>query len=199
MTEKNQARLNEILSRIAHKPSTDDLWALHGVLLACTADQPHAQLANEVAREFYLYLSELQSKMTSQQYNELASWMDIGAVGMVALQDILAERGSFWKNLLLGGMGESLMALASRQYVKAWKQELQSVQQRTAWNLYGMLWQLSCQQQPDMETSKRQTLIDTALTPLLDENQPFETQVLLVLRLFQAVLLLLATPLCSAQ
>jgi hypothetical protein len=191
------SRLKELLNRVAHQPTATDLWKMRGALLACTQEYHDAQLIDEIAREFFLYLSELQSKMTARQYNELASRLDIGSVGMLALQDILLERENFWKNLLLGGAGEGLMVLASRQYIKAWEQELKSVQRRAAWVLYGVLWQLSQQSQPDMAVSERQALIENSLGPALDDDTSFETKTLLLLRLFQTVLLLLAAPLCA--
>ena len=199
ITTDHPTRLNELLNRIARQPTTDDLWALRGTLLACTQGQPEAQLAHEIAREFYMYLSELQSKMNARQYNELASLLDIGSVGMLALQDIIFEEKDLWKNLLLGGIGEGLMVLASRQYVKAWEQELKSVHRRAAWSLYGVLWQLSCEHQPDVATSERQALIEATLAPALDDDTPFESRMLLLLRLFQTLLLLLGAPLCNPQ
>jgi hypothetical protein len=198
-TTDHLTRLNELLNRIARQPTTDDLWALRGTLLACAQGQPETQLAHEVAREFYLYLSELQSKMNARQYNELASLLDIGAVGFLALQDILLEEKDLWKNLLLGGVGEGLMVLASRQYVKAWEQELKSLHRRAAWTLYGVLWQMSCQHQPDVATSERQALIEATLAPALDDDTPFGSRMLLLLRLFQTLLLLLGAPLCNPQ
>lgn len=198
-TTDHLTRLNELLNRIARQPTTDDLWALRGTLLACAQDQPETQLAHEVAREFYLYLSELQSKMNARQYNELASLLDIGAVGFLALQDIILEEKDLWKNLLLGGIGEGLMVLASRQYVKAWEQELKSLHRRAAWTLYGVLWQMSCQHQPDVATSERLALIEATLSPALDDDTPFESRMLLLLRLFQTLLLLLGAPMCNSQ
>jgi hypothetical protein len=197
VTQKDLTRLKDLLSHIAHEPTCNDLWTLRGTLLVCTQDQPEGQLVNEVAREFYIYLSELQSKMTARQYNELASRLDIGSVGMLALQDIIVEHEHLWTSLLLGGIGEGLMVLASRQYIKAWEQELKSVHRRAAWTLYGVLWQLSHQYQPEMASNERQALIETTLAPALDEQTPFETKALMLLRLFQTVLLLLAAPLCA--
>lgn len=196
---ENLARLSELLSGIARQPTADDLWALRGALLACVEDHPDVQRVGEVAREFYLYLNELQSKMSARHYNELASRLDIGSVGTLALQDILLERENLWQNLLLGGLGEGLMVLASRQYVKAWEQELRSVHRQAAWALYGVLWELSRQYQPDMVTSERQALIEGTLAPAMDDDTPSEAKTLLLLRLFQTVLLLLAAPLWAAK
>jgi hypothetical protein len=186
--------LQEQLNRIARLPTAADLWKLHGTLLACMQDEPDTQLALHVARHFYLYLSELQSKLTARQYNELASRLDIASVGVLALQDILIEHEHLGKSLLLGGIGESLMVMASRQYVRAWEQELRSVQRDAAWTLYHVLWQLSRQYQPEMRASKRRALIDATLEPALDDDASLESRMLLLLRLFQVSLLILLAP-----
>lgn len=186
--------LRELLNRIASQPTTSDLWALRGALLA-RHDEPGAMQAHAIAREFYLYLSELQSKLDARQFNELASLLDVGAVGMLALQDILLEKQDLWKNLLLGGLGEGLMVLASRQYVRAWARELELTNRRVAWTLYDALWQISRQLQPQQAEVERQALIEASLAPVLDDATPLEAKVLLMLRLFQTVLLTLIAPL----
>jgi hypothetical protein len=191
--------LQEQLNRIARLPTATDLWKLHGILLACTQEKPDAQLALHIARHFYFYLSELQSKLTARQYNELASRLDIASVGVLALQDILIEHEHLGKSLLLGGIGESLMVMASRQYVRAWEQELRSVQRDAAWTLYHVLWQLSCRFQPGMRASQRRTLIDATLEPALDDDVSLETRILLLLRLFQVSLLILLAPYYTPQ
>lgn len=199
MTQPAKENLTDILTRIARQPTIDDLWTVRGTLLACTQDGREADLVHEIAREFFIYVSELQSKMTARHYNELASWLDMGSVGMLALQDILTEQKDLWKNLLIGGLGEGLMVAASRQYIKAWEQELRSLHRRAAWALYGVLWQLSLNYQPDLPDGERQALIEATLAPALDDDVTFETKTLLLLRLFQTVLLLLAEPLCAAH
>jgi hypothetical protein len=195
--EDKSALLEEQISRVARFPTANELWKLHGALLACTRGQPDAELTLKVAREFYVYLSELQSKMTSRQYNELASRLDIASVGVLALQDILIEQENLGKSLLLGSIGEGLMILASRQYVKAWEQELKAVHRNAAWTLYDVLWHLSRHYQPDLAATERLALIEATLAPALDDNAPFETRLLLLLRLFQVSLLLQIARLCA--
>ena len=198
-TADHRVLLEEQINQIARIPTAGAVWQLHGALLASTQGQPGMERTLQVAREFYVYLSELQSKMTSRQYNELASRLDIASVGMLALQDILTEQEHLGKSLLLGGIGEALMVLASRQYVKAWEQELKSVHRYAAWSLYDALWHLSLQYQPTLATGERLALIDTTLAPALDDDTPFETRTLLVLRLFQVSLLLLIAPLTKGD
>ena len=197
--KEESMRLDELLNHVARRPTTEDLWMLRGALLDSAEEQPDAQLVHEIAREFFLYVSELQSKMTARAYNVLASRLDIGAVGVLALQDILIEQENLAKNLLLGGLGEGLMVAASRQYVKAWEEELRALHRQVAWTLYGVLWRLSREHQSKMTANERRALIETTLAPALDDSTPFETKTLLVLRLFQIVLLLAAAPYCEQQ
>jgi hypothetical protein len=89
------------------------------------------------------------------------------------------------------------MILASRQYVKAWEQELKAVHRNAAWTLYDVLWHLSRHYQPDLAAAERLALIEATLAPALDDNAPFETRLLLLLRLFQVSLLLQIARLCA--
>jgi hypothetical protein len=196
-TDEQTERLKELLNRVAHHPTVADLWKLRGTLLACTQGRADGILVDQVACEFYLYLSDVQSKLTARQFNALASRLDIGSVGLVALQNLMTHGEGFWPSLLLGGAGEGLMVLASRQYIKAWEQELQSVQRRAAWTLYGVLWQLSSQNRPELSADARRAMIEATLAPAVDEDTPFEAQMLLMMRLFQTLLLVLSAPLCG--
>jgi hypothetical protein len=199
VTQGKGTSLRELLDQLARHPQPVHLWNLRGALLACTTEHPDTRLLDEITKEFFIYLNELHSKLTARQYNELASRLDIGSVGMLALQDILVEHTDLWKNLALGAVGEGMMVLASRQYVKAWEQELGSVQRHAGWVLYGVLWELSQQNQPGLGVAERQALIEGILQPIWDEETPLEGQILLLMRLFQILLLLLAAPLCEEQ
>ena len=155
LEQKHLSNLNEVLSNIARKPAPDDLWALRGAMLSCAQTGQDTQLVHQVISEFYSYVSEVQAKISAQGYNELASRLDIASVGVLALQDILVERENLGLSLLLGSLGEGLMVLASRQYVKAWEQELRSVHRRAAWVLYDVWWRLSLQYRPDIAAAER--------------------------------------------
>jgi hypothetical protein len=197
LKQQPQIYMSELLGSIARKPTADDLWALRGAVLACEEAGHDTQLVHRVIREFYSYVSEVQSKISAQRYNELASRLDIASVGVLALQDIMVERENLGLSLLLGSFGEGLMILASRQYVKAWEQELRSVHQRAAWVLYDVWWRLSLQYRPDIPGDDRRALIDATIAPARESDLTFEERMLLLLRLFQIALLLLSAPLCD--
>jgi len=133
--------LSEVVQPIIASPTPGALVALQGALLALELESEAVSQALEITGQFHTYLSELQSKITAKQYNEVASRLDIGAVGTVALENIVAtQKEQFWKRLLLGGLGEALMVAASRQYVRAWDAETSLVHTQAAWYLSEALW-----------------------------------------------------------
>ena len=148
--------LRSAMGQVLTAPTPDSLVQLQGALLACSDQGEPVMQALKVAGRFYSYLSELQSKITARQYSELASLLDIGAVGAVALENILASgEGDWWQRLLLGGTAEALMIGASRQYIKAWTIETQLVHTKAAWYLSEALWHTSVQMQPEIAAEQR--------------------------------------------
>ncbi|MGD9049546.1 MAG: hypothetical protein PVF77_15925, partial [Anaerolineae bacterium] len=85
--------LQEAIGPILSLPTPEALLALQGALLVSGRQGEAADRALEVAGHFYAYLSELQSKISSRNYSEMASRLDIGAVGAVALENILSSEG----------------------------------------------------------------------------------------------------------
>jgi len=198
--ERGSARLGEVLGCIARQPKSEDLWRLRVALLAYADDGPaeHRSLidqALDLTREFDQYLSELKSKLQARHYNELASRLDMGAVGALAIQNLLTEGRESLKSYLLGGLSEGMIILASRQYIKAWDREMRSAHHRAVWFLYGALWRISRQAQPGLAADKRQALIDDLMSPAMDEEAPPQVRATLLTRLFQIGLLVLLAPL----
>jgi len=143
----------DLLGRLLTEPSPADLLALQTRLLVAEADPERAAAAGcalAVAREFNAYLSELEAKISARQYSELASLLDIGAVGAVALENLIEAGETLKQRLLLGGLSEALMIAASRQYVRAWGREMKPVHMRAVWFLRAELWRLSIAGRPDM-------------------------------------------------
>jgi hypothetical protein len=184
----------DLLHRLLTQPTPADLLALQTALLAAEADPAaHADAARralEVAREFHAYLSELQAKSSAREYSELASKLDIGAVGSVALENLAEAGESLLKRILLGGLSETLMVLASRQYVKAWSREMRPLHGQAVWFLRGELWRLSSAGRPDMSPEERAVLVDGLLAPALDDSTADEVCVALLGRLFQVLLVI---------
>ena len=183
----------DLLGRILVEPTPADLLALQTLLLVAEAEPERrdtARRALDVVSEFYTYLGEIESKVSAREYSELASLLDIGAVGAVALGNLTEVGEALQQRMLLGALGEFLMVLASRQYVKAWDREIIPVHMRAAWFLRGELWRLSTTGRPDMPIEDRAALVDSLLAPALDDNEADEIRIGLLGRLFQELLVI---------
>ena len=178
--------LQEAIQPILSIPTPEGLIALQGALLAHGKESEAAERALEVAGRFHHYLSDLQSKLTSRNFSELASRLDIGAVGAVALENLIAsEPEEFWKRLALGGVAEGLMVAASRQYVKGWEVETGLVHSQAAWYLTEALWHVSGEMQPE----QRWEMIQELLAPAHDPAVPAREKAMLLGRIFQILLI----------
>jgi len=170
-------------------PTPDSLVLLQGALLGSGQQREPVMQALEIAGHFHSYLSELHSKITARQYSELASILDIGAVGAVALENILAAgEGDWWQRVVLGGTAEALMIGASRQYIKAWEVETGPVHTGAAWYLTEALWHVSLKMQPNLETEKRLEAVQALLAPAHDAEAPSPEKAILLGRVFQMLL-----------
>jgi hypothetical protein len=145
--------------------------------------------ALEIAGQFHAYLCELESKISARDLSELASRLDIGAVGMVAIENLIANKDDkLWQRLLMGGLGEGLMVAASRQYVRAWQVETGLVHRNAAWYLARVLWQMSQELQPGLPDDQRWQIVQSLLAPAHDADVPAEAKALLLGRIFQLLL-----------
>jgi hypothetical protein len=195
--------LTEALLGVFSGPEPDDLIVLQEALLAFpVSGQEKARVwqkqALELAGQFYTFLIQIQAKTSARSYNELASWLDVGAVGLVAFQRLTNREEVGLSDILTGLLAEGLMVLASRQYVKAWDEEAALIPKQSAWLLRQSLWELSQEFQPDLPADTRRDTIQQALAPALDSAVSPEVQLVLLGRLYQALLqvrcyLLLAT------
>jgi len=186
-------RLNTTLAAVLTQPTPHALWDLRADLLALSDRLPSTRREEvdwtlDIAREFHRYAAELRSKMTAREYSQLASRMDIGSVGMLAVQDLATEREHLLESLFLGGLSEGLMVLATLQYVKAWEAEMALVHEQAVWWLFEGLWRLSSEFRPEMATDERQRLIDALLSPARSEETEPAVKATLLVRLFQALL-----------
>ncbi len=131
--------------------------------------------------------------MSAHEYSKLATLLDIGAVGGVALERVLESEvtsAELWRRLLIGAVSESLMVWASRQYVQAFRAEITSVYQTAAWHLYDELWRISEQAQPEQEPATRRQAIDQLLAPIHDQKLEDTVKAVLIGRIFQILLLI---------
>ena len=193
--------LPDAVQSVMGQPTPTALVALQGALLASQPQQDEAvDRALETAGQFHAYLSELQSKIAARDYSELASRLDIGAVGAVALENLVTStEEDFWQKLLLGGIAESLMVAASRQYIRGWEVETGLVHTRAAWYLSEALWRTSAQMQPNLPPQQRWQAIQSLLAPVHSSDVPAPDKALLLGRLVQVLLLTRLHPLLPAR
>ncbi|MBN1201825.1 MAG: hypothetical protein JXJ20_08220 [Anaerolineae bacterium] len=191
--------VESLLQHILSEPSPDDLWRLHPHLLAL--DKPGAEPARELARQFYCYLGCLHSKLTSKQYSMVAAGLAAGSVGILALQEMMRaaaeDRAHLIRDLLVGGLAETMELSSTVQHVKAWDTEFKLVHEEAIWHLYAELWQLSAETQPGLSHDKRAALIDSLLSAVRDSNTDNNLRAALIIRLFQVLLVLRLTPLLT--
>ncbi len=181
--------LNNAIQSILSQPTLEALIGLQGALLVVGEEGEVRERALEVTGQFFHYLSDLKSKLTSRNYSELASLLDVGAVGAVALGSAISgEAESLWKRLFVGGLAEGLMVAASRQYVKGWVVETGLVHSQAAWYLAGALWRVSSEMQPDLPPAQRWEAIQALLTPARDPDVPAPEKAVLLGRIFQILL-----------
>lgn len=182
--------LDEIVRALLRQPQAGTLVELQGALLASAAgDGPARAMALEIAGHFYRYLCELQSKLSAREYSELASRLDVGAVGAVALENVVSpDAEGFWRRLLMGGLAEALMVAASRQYVKAWVAETDVVHRCATWCLADILWRVSAGAEPALAGERRWEAIQALLAPARSDDLSGSEKAILLVRIFQVLL-----------
>jgi hypothetical protein len=184
-----------ILQRILTKPGACDLLAMQSVLLAweektgAPVEGERIAAALTLLEDFYVYLVGLESKLEAHTFAELASKMDMGAVGVVIAGSIRSAGDQLLERVLMGGLSETLMVLASRQYIKAFDRDLEAFFLQVAWQLRAHLWRFSAARRPELTPEDRATLIDALLASILDTKTPSGAKPIVLGCLFQVLLL----------
>jgi hypothetical protein len=189
--------LAKSLEPVLRRPDPSALAALQEALLVEVASSAERDLCLALAGQYHRYLVELHSKLTARQYSELASWLDITAVGLVAFEDLIRGTATSWRDLLVGLASEGIMAIGSRQYIKAWAVELGPLHEEATWILREALWRLSEEMQPDLTAAHRLEAVRSMLPESLGQAQPSARAVVLG-RLFQILLLIRVSRLLPA-
>ncbi|MCA9972234.1 MAG: hypothetical protein KC425_18555 [Anaerolineales bacterium] len=183
--------MNPTLTPVFTQPSCEALCALQADLLQA-GHAPDAPLL-ALLDHYFIFLNELSASMSAREFSHLATKFDIGAVGGVAVQNLL-EAGSdwstLWKRALAGALSETLMVVASRQYVRAAEAEIVAVYRNAGWYLYRALSQLIARLQPAQPAAERRRLLDQLLAPVHAPDVPGATKAILLGRLFHLLLLI---------
>ncbi len=180
--------LAESLALVLSEPSRECLWRLRGDLLG-EGVSPDAPLITIIGA-FHAYLDRIQTGISSRDFSHLASKLDISAISGVILER-LAEAGDsqdLAMGILSGALTEGLMVLATRQHVRAWEGELESVHRGAAWRLYDELWRWSSQRNPEIEPFERRALIDALLEPAMSPETSGLVKAVIIGRLLQLVI-----------
>ncbi len=186
--------LSTALHTVLRQPSPAALVALQEALLAGAAPSTDRDRCLALAGQFHRYLLELQTRLTARQYSELASWLDMTAVGLVAFEELIRGTATGWRDLLIGLASEGAMVLGSRQYIKAWAVEVGPIHEDATWSLREALWRLSEEMQPELPAEQRLAAVRSTLPASLDQAQHSVRSVVLG-RLFQTLLLVRVTQL----
>lgn len=182
--------VTDALAAVLRRPDPATLVTLQEAVLVEHAGSPARSRLLACAREFYAYLSTLQGKLTAREYSQMASWLDISAVGVVAFEEAIKGQVSGIRDLFIGLAAEVLMVSASRQYVKAWDAEARLVHGEACWFVREALWELSEDLQPELSPAARLESIRSLLGPIVTEETPAQVKIVLLSRLFQILLVL---------
>lgn len=179
----------QLLALILSKPEPSLLWQLRSAMLEVGLSDDDKRL--EIVNELYEFVIQLVANSTARQYSHFASILDLGAIGGVALQNILemSESKNFTQRLLAGGLSEVLMVLAARQYVKAWDEEMKANYAAATWRLWEKFWHLSASMQPDLDPDKRRMLVDELMAPLRDDEIKGTVKAALAVHYYQLLLI----------
>jgi hypothetical protein len=179
------------------QPTPADLWQLQGDLLAAGAGTEAALKARQVAGDFYLYLSDLESKVTSRHHSRWAAALATASVTSVSFHELLNEPVDAFKQLLFSGAPALLEISSAVQSVKAWEVETALVHHEAAWRLYGELWDISTAMLPDLAPDERRAHLDGLLGPVVSPDTPANVKAALLVKLYQVVLAVRLAPLLN--
>jgi len=189
--------ISSTLQRVLTDPTPADLWQLQGELLAIGTEA--ALRARQVAGDFYLYLTDLESKVTSRHHSRWASALATASVTSVSLHELLEEQADVLKQLLLSGVPALLEIGSAIQSVRAWEVEAALVHHEAAWTLYGELWDISQTMLPDLPARQRQAHLDALLKPVMKLETPTEARFTVLVKLFQVVLAVRLAPVLAGE
>jgi hypothetical protein len=179
---------NQILALILSKPEPIVLWKIRRVMLEAGLSRDDRRSA--ILDELYEFINKLVASSTARQYSHFASILDLGAVGGVAVQNLLEMSGSknFTQRLVAGGLSEVLMVMAARQYVKAWEEEMKSAYDTAAWRLFEEFWHISSEMQSELSPGQRRQLVDELVNPLRDDETGGTVKATFIVHYYQLLL-----------
>jgi len=102
-----------------------------------------AEAALDAVSRLYQFTVEVRGFTSSRQNAESASMFDLGSIGVLAVENILTAEKVTAARLLMSGLSEALMFLASRQYVKGSSAVLEATYRAHSVAVQDALWSLA--------------------------------------------------------
>lgn len=185
-------------------PSPESSWRLRSelhLLEAYLAAHPRAgtpELRTSVAEtlalagETHAIAAEVRGALSDKAYSQLANLVDLGAIGVLAAENILTAEKVTLPRLLMSGLSELLTYLAMRQFVKGSAEVVRGVAQARAPALQAALWAFLRRHRPratPAEMREAQATVDSVFVKILDASVPPEAQAAFVAGAFQLLLL----------
>lgn len=181
-------KLPPSLFSLLQTPSAAAVWDLRAELLGLGVD-PGGRTFRLLA-EMYRYLDRIETGSASRDHSERASKMEIGSLSGVVGADLAeaADADEWARRLLSATLTEGLAFMATRQHVKAWRGELDSVHREAAWFLYDELWTWAASRKPDLDPVERRQLLDQLVAPVRDDGVASGAKQLILCSLFVLLL-----------
>jgi len=105
--------------------------------------QRDVEAALDAVSRLYQFTVEVQGFAASRQAAETASMFDMGSIGVLGIENVLTAEKPTPMRLLMSGLSEGLMFLASRQYVKGSNEVLAATYRTHGMILQDQLWSLA--------------------------------------------------------
>lgn len=179
------------LKNLLTVPISQSLWQLRGDLLEL--DVAPDALIWPVIDQFYALTGAIEDNFTLRQHEEIAElveMIDIGGAPVQKLIEATVPTDKLWVALLNEGIGMGLTTMASRKFVKMAGTAMVPVYRQAGWDLYMLLWELMGEVMAGRETAVRRKLIEQILNPVEEPTVNQTVKLVLIIRLYQALLLL---------
>ena len=179
----------EVLRRTLSQMDEPALRELRGELqvierwLADRKDEKRGPTARGALRSVSRYLEfslDVRGFTRSRQAAETASLFDLASVGVLAVENVLSAEKRTPMRILMSGLAEGLMFLASRQYVRGGDAILETTYRAHALELQDELWALAMEfrEREGLEAIRRaRASIDAVFQKLEDPSVPPATKV----------------------
>ncbi|MBI4416061.1 MAG: hypothetical protein HY557_03660 [Euryarchaeota archaeon] len=149
----------------------------------------------------YAFVTELRGFEAQKGRSEAASLFDLGAIGVLAVENVLTADKVTLPRLLMSGLSEALVYLASRQYVAGSREVLHAIYRQHASSMYGELWMLATDHRKRLspqDVRQMQRGIEEFFGRLDGPDIPVEARIVVLFQFYALLLTLRAAELLEA-